>query len=295
MQQDKTHITVKIPYDLARYATWQRHLVNKYETNQVIKALDTWLVLKHETTSGHILGWNKQKQWLLQICKCSESIFRHRLRQLAALQLVKFDRHNIQICSWQTFAERLNIDLDRSLTIQYNIYDKQRLQEWIIAAEIEDNQNRQDYVLAKKLEKNPETKLAFTAALIAAGADRARLNDTKYFLTWMRICYTQDFLRVSDIHDLLIEYRPDNNRSVKGMANAWKCKHAVTVSYWKKVLKKTGIIDVASLQIESEERARNKYCRVLWLPGTKQTLLCMCDQITIMKPWEALGRFQAAA
>lgn len=292
---DKTHIAIRIPYDLAAFATCQRKLVNKYETNQVIKALDTWLVLKHETCSSYIQQWNKQKQWLLSICKVSESIFRHRLRILQDLQLLKYDRNAIQVCSWEKLAARLSIDTNKCLTVNYCIDDKQRLQEWIIATEIEDNQHRQEYALLTKLNKNPDTYNAIFAAMIAAGADRNRLKNASYFLSYMRMLYQSSFIWGSEIHEELIQFRPDNNRGVRGMANAWCCKSPVTVSYWKKRMQESKIIDVAALQLESRKRARNRFCKVLWLQSSKQTLLCLCDQITILKPWLIQGEFLPAA
>jgi len=279
------YIELSIPYELSKYAVWQRKLVTRYETNQLIRALDTWLVLKHETTSGYIQCWNSQKDRLLKICKCSESILRHRLKILASLKLLTIDRHGIHICSWQKLARAFDISIEKKLSLQYNINDTQKIHQWIIATEIEDNKQRQDFMIITKLNKNPEAKMIVTAALIAAGADGSQLDDMNYFLTWLRVVYHNDFIRVSDIHDVLVEIRPDNNRGVRGLANEWKCRHAMTISYWKKILKKNGIIDISSLQIQSRERARNRYCRVLWLKNSQQTLLCLCDQIEILKPW----------
>jgi hypothetical protein len=283
----KTHISISIPYDLASYAVCQRNLVNKYETNQIIKALDTWLVLKHETTSGTIQQWNAQKQWLFTLCKCSETIFRHRLRVLQDLGLLSIAAGSLHVCSWDKVAAKFSWDINKYFTVQYNINDKQRLQEWIIAAEIEDNKHRQEYALLTKLNKNPESYNEIIAAAIASGAERDKLKSASYLLSWMRVLYTSGFAKGSDIHNVLIDFRPDNNRSVRGIANAWNCKHPVTISYWKKIMQDRKIIDISKLQIESEQRARNKHCRVLWLKGPAQTLLCLCDQIEILKPWIA--------
>lgn len=278
-------LTISIPIDLARYAVWQRRLVTKYETNQVIKAIDTWLVLKSISRSSWIQNWNDQKSDLFRICKVSESIFRHRLRILASMQLIKYDRSGIRLCSWSQLSKVLSIDIGNKFTIQYDTNDKQRVQEWLIATEIRDNQSRQAYMIIQKLNKNPELNMIMTAAVMKAGADRSRINDADYFLSWMTILYHNDFIRASDIHAELIEVRPDTNRSVNGMRDAWKCKAAQTVSYWKRILQDAGIIDVARLQIRSDERVRNKYCRVKWLKKEKETLLCLCDQISILQPW----------
>jgi hypothetical protein len=278
-------LTISIPVDLASYAVWQRSLCRKYETNQVIKALDTWLLLKNDTRSSWIQDWNKQKTWLLKLCKISESIFRHRLRVLSDLKLIRYDRTGIRLCSWNQLERTFEIATDRKFTIQYNLNDKQRIQEWLIATEIRENQSRQAYKVNQKLNKNPELYRVFTDAIINAGADRNKLNDRSYFLQWLKILYHEDFIKASKIHAELIEVRPDTNRSVKGMANAWCYKAPQSVSYWKGILQKSGIIDVDKLQIRSTDRVRNKHCRVLWLKKDLQTLLCLCDQILVLEPW----------
>lgn len=287
-QQDaqilKDHLVITIPFDLAGYVTAQRKLVRKYETNQVIKALDLWLVLKHETTSGIIQDWNEQKSWLVGIAKCSESIFRHRLKVLQSLGIASYDRHTIRLCSWTRLAELFSIDTTQRLTIQYNFNDKQRVQEWLIAAEIQDNKNRQDIAIIAKLNKNPGINVRVSKALIAAGADESQLSDMNYLLTWLRIVYRTDFIAGSDLHEVMIDIRPDNNRGVKGMARAWNAKSPVTVSYWKAVLSKSKVIDVGKLQVQSDTRQRNKECCVLWIKETKQTMLCLCDSIELIKP-----------
>lgn len=277
--------TISIPFELARFATWQRDQVQKYQTNQVIKALDTWLVLKHETRAAIIQDWNKQKAQLLAICKVSESIFRHRLKLLAEMQLIQFDRHNIRICSWNDLATIIGIKIDNKFSVQYDTTNKQRLQDWLIAAEIKDNQNRQDYSILKKVNENPLIKQDFVNAMISAGADSKQLKNADYFLSWLNVLYRQDFVKASAIHDLLVLIRPDNNRGVKTMADHWTAKHPTTVSYWKRVLQKAGIAYISKLQVESTERVRNRHCHVMWLKKQQQTCLALCDNIMILQPW----------
>lgn len=278
-------LTIQIPYDLARYAAGERQLVKIYQTNQVIKAIGTWLVLKADAPGSLIQSWNDQKQYLFKICKCSESIFRHRLQLLKKMHLVTFDKNNIRLCSWKDLAAALNIDIENKFIINYEIDSKQKVHQWILATEITDNQSRQAYMILKTVKKNPELRMILIGAMLKAGADRNRLDDQGYFIGQLHALYLQDFVRASDIHQELIEVRPDTNRSVKGMAAAWNCKHAMTVSYWKKILSKAGIIDVAKMQVRSSERVRNKHCKVLWLKQAQETLLCLCDQITVLQPW----------
>jgi hypothetical protein len=133
--------------------------------------------------------------------------------------------------------------------------------------------------------ENPERKQRIVDAVSKAGADINRLEDGQYLITWLMIMYRQDFVQASEIHDLLVEIRPDTNRGVRRMAEHWNCKSPLTVCYWKQKLKRAGIIDISSLQIESSNRVRNNQCKVIWLKKTLQTMLCLCDSIDVLQPW----------
>ena len=208
------------------------------------------------------------------------------MKEIKLLSFYSISKKNdsLKLCSWQQLAKKFDINIEKKLTLQYNINDTQRVQDWIIATEIQENKDRQDTAVIRKLNKNPESYAAIFSALLRYGADAKRLNNSSYFLSWMKSFYFYDFVQVSDIHDVLIEFRPDNNRGVKTMADHWNCKNPQLVSYWKARLQKSKIIDITKIQIESQERARNKHCKVLWLNVPKETLLCLCDQIEILNP-----------
>jgi hypothetical protein len=280
---------------MSETALQMRQLVNKYETNQAMRALDTWIVLKHLSSPSLIQNWNKQKVELLAWCKCSETILRHRLKLLQQMELIQYDRNNITVCSWKTLSRQLAINIEKKLVIQYKKDDTQKIYQWLIAAEIQSNKDRQDKAITRKLSANPEIKINLDATLLQAGADRKKLTDPQYYLRWMRIIYKSDFIRASMAHEELIAVRPDNNRSVNGIANAWHAKAAQTACYWKKVLQREKIIDVSKVQIISQERVRNKECKVVWLRSKSQTMLCLCDQIELLFPWLIDHRFKLAA
>jgi hypothetical protein len=63
----------------------------------------------------------------------------------------------------------------------------------------------------------------------------------------------------------------------------------MTVTYWKGKLKNAGIVDISKLQVVSQERVRNKECKILWLKKAQNTLMCFCDAINILEPWTILN------
>lgn len=274
-------ITISCPVELARIVVARRDLRVKYETNREIKAVGLFLLWKAQTTSGLIKSWNQQKHNLCLVARCSEFTLRGHIKLLLQLQLIKIIDGDIQLASWEDLARIYEIDITEKFCFKYDYQSKQKLHWWIVATDIQDNQNRQRYKCWQRLNKNPEHKAILLKAVIAGGADLSRINDPEYFLSQLRPLYLASHLRVSEIHDLLIQYRPFLDRGVKGMATACKAKCKSTASYIKKRLQSARIILVQKLSIESQERARNPFVDIKWLTDAKQTMLRLADFITV--------------
>lgn len=295
-------LTIKIPYELATYAVWQRSLVNKNHSNKFIKAIGTWCVLK-AISRAPLQNFTQQRQILAALCQRSDSAFRSDINFLIKQKFIKKETGSLVLLSWQALADSLDLNFTTKKIFVYEKASKQPIAQWIIATDIEANQHKQAYMILKRLNKNPEKKRNFINAMIKEGDDAARLStDNKYFISCLKSLYLSDFVQASEIHEDLIQVRPDTNRGVRGIATAWGHKnykvHPTTISYWKKKMQQSGIIDVSKLSIESRDRVRNKSCHVIWLntrrirrqfPGRAkmQTMLQMCDQITVLQPRDA--------
>jgi len=224
------------------------------------------------------------------VCKISEAVFRHRLKLLSKLKLLKYGK-TIELCSWQQLGKVFACNTERRFEIKYTTGDKARVQEWILSTEILNNQSRQSISILRKLNKNPVNKKALIAYIIKSGGNIQLIQNNDYLLSWLKMAYYKDFEQASELHDLMIEIRPDTNRGVKGIQKAWHFKNFCSISYWKKILQKAGIIHITKLQIISQDRVRNPECKVLWLKDLKQTMLCLCDDILVLEPWNRHPQF----
>lgn len=264
----------------------------------------TWLTLKAITRSSILQNYQQQKKELCALCKRSESAFSSDINFLRKKNFLCLEGTSLKLISWSSMSKLLEINLTAKKIIQHEINSKTTVQQWIIATDIEHNQQRQSYMILKQVNKNPEKKQGFINAMVKDGADRERLStDNGYFLSMLQSLYLSDFVQASAIHEDLIKVRPDTNRSVRGMARAWSQKdykvHPTTISYWKNKLQTAGIIDVSKLSVTSEDRVRNEFCHVIWLNTKRirrqfpdraklQTMLQLCDQITVLQPWQRL-------
>ncbi len=291
----------KITYQLAAWATQQRFKNTVYNTNAVIGAVDTFSRLKaFAGVTSCIKTWRKRKAEIAQVCKVSQSTLFRRINWLQQQGFINKDYSTLTLKSWHNVHEQLQLPYTKQFfthpLIKENEKEKQPFY-WIYLAEIVDNKSRQDYMIIKKLNKNHNVKADLLAALQQQGADMQQCsNNPAYLLNQLQALYIQSFVVGTEIHDLLIAIRPDNNRSCVGMGKAWQSETksrlnrttgkneydrlAMQASYIKKKMKQQGIAIIQRPgTIESEIRGRNKECHVMYNKHNKTTFQALCDDI----------------
>ncbi len=262
-----------------------------YKTNRSIKTWATYFLLKSLTTSSYINDWTKQKEELLSYCKITENCFRARLRELQQLQLITVNKKNrsITLTSFTTAAEILGIDYTGTIKIEYNekVEGQQVFQYYLVMDEVRCNQQAQLEALNYKANKNPQLKEILLSVMMQHGADKAQLQEHKYFQEYLLKVQLYFFKAGSDIYSVISQLRAQINRSVQGIQRQYGYKAAQSVSYLKKRLKKLGIAAIEKTKVESDVRERlyvagsggvkveaNRYCL-----KTKRTVLFCCDAI----------------
>lgn len=283
LNQQPKILSLKIPYNLASRAVAERHKVEKYETNNFIKYITFFLILKAETPFGFIQDYKKQIDHLSFITQCERQTFKKRLAWCVSEGLATIEGDDIRLVSWKQVSALYYCNLDSFKLVQYNPHEQKNIHLHLFAADIEDNKKRQTYMVKQKLEKNPALTQEIKSIMLNCGADVTKLNDFDYVLNGMRKLYRESFVVEPEIHAMLNRVRPDVNRGIKGIAKAWDCKSTMTVCYWKKRMAEAGIIRIyKGERLTSEERTRNKQCDIKWKGKTKQTILCLVDTLHII-------------
>lgn len=283
MNQAPKILTVKFPYALAARAAAERHLVNKYETNQFIKNITFFLILKAESPFSFIQNYKKQIDHLAFITQCERQTFNKRLAWLVSEGLATIEGADIRLISWKQVSALYYCNLDSFKLIQYNPNEQKNLHLHLFAVEIEDNKNRQTYMIKNKLAKNPALTQTIKNVLHQHGADGNKLNSFDYLLNAMRILYKNSFVAEPTSYHILNQVRPDLNRGVRTIARAWDCKSPQTVCYWKKKLASAGIIRIYKGEyLQSQCRTRDKNAVVMWNKTALQTILKQVDTLYII-------------
>lgn len=306
-------VDVYIPVELVNYVLTETKVCGRYltkrkegnKTHPMMKIMGLFLLLKAESPGSSLIqNYTKQIPTLCASFSLSRRTFYYHIGALERLKLITKDSDgNLRIASWQQLGKQLDINTNRKTKIKFNYGSKQQIHWWFAALDVQENQALQSYMIQKKLSKNSEAKNSLITAMVNRGFDLDRVDDPQYFAARLFSLYIEDFRTGTEVHDLLIHIRTDVNRSVGKLAYDW-CISPQLTSYWKKRMRGQMIIDVAKLKVvsqwsrETNDCHKNPYCHVIWNDKLKERVWFLCDQISVLMPWqweEFLQKNSAAA
>lgn len=196
-------------------------------TNQFIRNISAWLILKNETSSAVIQNYRTQLQRLAAKCKISERTLRSRIAWMKSEGLVHEEGKDLVIHKYEVLKKKYSINIkQREQTILYNETDNTSLAETIIAIAIKKMQERWMEVYWKKLTQNPDEYKTLYDFFIHLGADAAMLHDREYF----RQCHLEAIIQAYEeekpgqpaydlLHKILKNANPDLNCTAATYAN----------------------------------------------------------------------------
>lgn len=287
----------------------ERCLVNKYETNRLIKYISDYYLLKALTTSGIIQNWRSQRQLVLSWLQMNEPTFYNHVKQLRQLGLLTVDRHfNITLVSYRKAAEILNIPYAGTTGIPYNPFKheaKQSFQYFLRVEEFRTRKEDQLNGLMYNLDKNPLLKNDLAWLMVHQGANPERLaTDPDYYQQRLLRLQINSFRHGSEILEYIFTRRADIERSVNRIKEDHHYKSARSVSYLKKKLRELKLVNIEKVCVKSLKRVRiyvpdatkKKGARdgYKWLLKAKETAWFLCDQISIIyQPQKAFRRHES--
>jgi hypothetical protein len=283
---EKPVIQIRVRHALAAWALRQSRIVNKYNTNQIVRLLDIWCRLKaYAGDSGLIKQRLSKMQEIAAFCECSMNKLRPALNELKRMGWLHMDGFCIQLKSEKKIYELCGLEyhrkIDRIFYKPEKIKDETHTHYWLYLADIADNKERQAYCFTQKLKLNPELKLWWYGVLQQQKISIQQAEKDNLLLAGAMLhLYRNNFhSKESEMFGWLVENRPDVNRGVLGMADAWNTA-PMNVVYVKKKMQEQLIAFVQKIgTIGSSHWSHNKHCRVMWNKHKKQTFQAFCDDI----------------
>ncbi|MBC7509801.1 MAG: hypothetical protein H7320_13795, partial [Ferruginibacter sp.] len=227
-------------------------------------------------------------------CKMTETTFRARLRELAALKLVtiKSKPYHLTLVSYEKAAEILGIEYEGLVKLDYDISidGKQVFQYFIRGEEIRNNQQAQLEALHYRAKKNPLLWQHLMILLAKEGISETQLvNDALMFQVLLLKLQQTSFRYGSELYEVIHTLRADINRSVKTIKKAHNYKAKQSVSYMTARMEDLKIIDKQALIVFSPKRShiylnRGDGPRVelsRWIEARQETAWNLPNQITL--------------
>lgn len=234
-------IEVKIPKDWIKIALKARTLVNKYETNKAIKLLGYFTLLKTVTSTGviHNCYNRKQKYLIADLLKLSRNGVINAINDLVKLHLASVNNGNLVLISWDKASTVLGADSGDYVYFKYDVKNKAKINEYILALDIKLNKESQLKAVESKLKANPDYKEAIDAAIMEEEID---YNYLSKLLQEQINNYSSGTLKTE-----LFKVRADLNRAVMTLKRDWSFKGVQSIAYWKRKLDEVGLITVVKV------------------------------------------------
>jgi hypothetical protein len=300
-----------VPTELILFAIQQWTPCHKYakktgvgnSTNQFVKGIAVWLILKNETSSGKIKVYRQQLLQLAAKCKMSVRTLDKYLSWLKSEDLLHVEGKDLQLHDYKILRRyRINTK-QREQTIYYDPTKEASLAEILISLAIQKLKDNWMQVYWKKLNQNPDEYKRLYDLLVYVGADPSKMDDPEIFREYHLEAMLQAYKEEKPgqpIYDYLhkhLKVNPDLNckeatyarkmgYTVYEKENARTKKdesRSAGFGHLKKRLAKKGLITVEKDHIESDCRSRKdeKTFHHRWAKEKEVTIWFRCDQITI--------------
>ena len=245
VKQFTEHLIIKVPVYWIKESIGNRQLVNKYETNAMLKAIGNYCILKTITTTGVLHDWKSQQKELKKLLKLSRNGLFGAIERLQKLGLIYLDA-NLTLVGWDYASQVIGLNIDEFISIDYCLDNNAKIEHYLIAAEVQVTKTSQIEIIQKKLKSNPLLKNELDL-LIAKGydlplSDVLQLNIDQW-LDYLKQLQIKTFVS-GTLKTELYQINPDLNRSVVKLKKEWEFRSVQSIAYIKRKLAKLGLIIV---------------------------------------------------
>lgn len=282
-----TSYNIAIPLNLIALAVKTRTLKNKYQTNDFIKCLGNFAILKSLTTTGKIHFNLNQKKELHKHLKCSRNQLNNILNNLQKFEFIKRSNSGaIMLKSWEKINELFNCDYSEKINIDYNSTDNKRIDLLIYATEIKINQAKQLNAFNCKLIYNPTIFQLIKVELknyFGIDADTLSIEQLQKYILKLQC---KLFEIGTNNSKAVCMFRAGIDRKLVTLKKVYNTKSVLSITYLKKLFVKFKIatIEKFSLQSCNGERAYkyNKNFANNFNKAAKQPVWFLTDAINLI-------------
>ncbi|MFA6924689.1 MAG: hypothetical protein WC223_10620 [Bacteroidales bacterium] len=247
----------------------------------LIKAFETYFLLKYHYSNGIISNFSKNQKSVAEVCNISVRTLWTRLKILKENNLITVTGSNIKFSSWDFLCEKFNIRKN-FYYIKLNNSNNDgilKLEYLIRLKALQEAKKRMQYAFKAKVKQSSDVYNEFCCI---TGAENGKLS-RRAVLNSAIECFKNPAMFTPDEQFFLLNcFNADDNMNCLTIARMFNNNSASSGTYLKRILEKSGLIEIEKRIIESIERCRKAIMgTVFYSRPTKQTILIMPDNLII--------------
>lgn len=235
-------LKVKVHKELLDYLVKQREQKNVYETNNLLKFVGAYYVLKSLTTTGVIQNYFSKEIELCTVLHCSRSTLYKYIRECEKRGYLKRSAGNLVLSSYQSFCETFDVIYTQFVTIIYD-YEKQKINHCLELARLKLGEIERSEAFENRLAKFPELK-----------KELEKLINPDKNGCYQKSLAALQILAYKKGHEKLLEIfmlNPDSDLNVHSIRKLFNFKSYLSVAYLKKKLFLKDLIHIQKRVITS--------------------------------------------
>lgn len=236
---------IKVPAYWITESIGNRQLVNRYETNTMLKCIGHYCVLKQVTTTGIIHDWKSQSKYLQKLLNLSRNGLVKAIERLQIVGLIDLGANLIMV-GWDDASQIIKLQIDEFIWIDYDPDASAKIEHLLIAAEIKINQENQVKAIQQRLKFNPSLKNDLDIEISKnwqIELKDVQQMDIYQFIWHLREIQISTFMN-GTLKAFLYEINADYNRTVVKMKNDWNHKSIQSIAYIKRRLIELNLISI---------------------------------------------------
>lgn len=233
-------IKLKIPKNWISVICSQRVLVNKYETNNLIKYIGIYVYLKNITNSGCIYNFNTQKRNFYTELNLSKNSFDTSINNCIKLGLCTLVDNKLVLSSYHNVSKILGIKKGNLINFTFDNQNKTKINDVINALNIKLNQSKQQKAIINRINANSFLKAELNQFL---SSDNLTIEQMLNELFKMQL----NFFKKGTKNSSLFAFRFDYNSTLISLKKLFNTKSTLTITYIKRKLEKLNLIFIEKL------------------------------------------------
>jgi hypothetical protein len=234
-------IVISIPINWVNKICSQRDLVNKYQTNTLIKSIGTYLYLKNISTSGTLYDFNKQKKQFYTDLNLSKNSFDTSIQNCINIGLLTLKNNTLELSSYSNVSKLLGVFGGKKIKFVYNNENGIKIHDTLNTLNFKLCQSKQQKAILNRINANSYLK----GELISYLNNNTDLTEEQILNELFKLQI--NFFKQGTKNSSLFAFRLDYNNTLMYLKKLFNTKSSLSITYLKRKLQKLNLLFIEKI------------------------------------------------